>query len=607
LISSALLVISSVRPALAFTPAQETLVETSLAALTRDPFAEQPFRQLIRVSSLGGEGGLLRLVTALRAETARGDASLYAILGRLELELGQPRAAAADYEHALSLATQPRLVRSLAQALDQLGSSEAAIRGFERVLSTYTDQIKPEELKDIKLRLCVLYFKAYAKLPKQAGKASACFAEVKHRYPADQNLRRQIIDALIGGKAYREALAELAELEALVATASHASVDKGTRASRVALMQRRASLDQALGDWHAAGATLMDAFILVSKDPEEPDDRELKSRDRPLLADELVRLYQTNHALPRLLTETQALEKKAPAGAALVGAVYLAMAKAEPKNALKHRLEAVAAYERALADHRRESKAGDAQEGDRYLLKQIVAAAPASPERLRSLEALVALSPNEPWFQLDLVRSLVEAGRTRDALSRADRLRAGFDDVPTVLAELGRYLLGKKIYAAALPCFQRALELEPDEPDLQLAVGDTLLGLDRKTDAARSFWKLLGPRPGISDYRALIEVLRTRKLKDEVTRAYQEGAKLGGAGPNAKPEAKNDKGAQHKRLAFRLDYAAWLRSLDSLDVAEAECKAVRDEAQNAGDSFLRETANYELKQIADRRRSLNAR
>jgi tetratricopeptide (TPR) repeat protein len=93
---------------------------------------------------------------------------------------------------------------------------------------------------------------------------------------------------------------------------------------------------------------------------------------------------------------------------------------------------------------------------------------------------------------------------------------------------LGYVELARKDPRAALPHFDRALELAADHPDVSalLGRGESLLALNRESDAQAAFTAALAADPTLSELAQRIEVLKFRNVERGVARA-REAARAG--------------------------------------------------------------------------------
>ena len=96
-------------------------------------------------------------------------------------------------------------------------------------------------------------------------------------------------------------------------------------------------------------------------------------------------------------------------------------------------------------------------------------------------------------------------------LSRAIRS----DGKPLYLRSLGTVLLKQGRHAEALQIIDRAVQLQPDEPDLWRNRGDALVGLDRPQDAIPSYQRVLGLNPHHFDAAYKLALLLHQAGRDE--------------------------------------------------------------------------------------------
>ena len=93
---------------------------------------------------------------------------------------------------------------------------------------------------------------------------------------------------------------------------------------------------------------------------------------------------------------------------------------------------------------------------------------------------------------------------------------------------LGYVELARKDAKAALPHFDRALELAADQPDVSALVGrgESLLALNRESEALTAFTAALAADPTLTDLAQRIEVLKFRNVEQDISRA-REAARAG--------------------------------------------------------------------------------
>jgi tetratricopeptide (TPR) repeat protein len=513
----------------ALRPGDRAIVETALAALAADPFADAPFAELARVYESGP--GLVALSGELQKRPPRAATAI--VLGRVELRRGRRSDAARELRRALdpplgqSLGAQ--LARRLALLLDQVGDPEGAIRAYTLGL----DGAGPVEARGLRLRLGALYLGAG-----KVAEARAAWDVAKKSAPGDQALRRRIAEALAARGFFREAIAELAEIEPLIA---------GQPAAHLEVLRREADFARRSGDPRLAGKLLIDAFLVAA------------SASQERLEDELSRTLRARYpgkeadTLRRLVEERVARE---PLAGALLGDLLVA----------RDRPRAVAAYRRVLA----------VRAGDRYVLRQL-ATLGHGDERIRDLEELVHLEPTDAKLAGELLVALFDAKRESDALACARAIRARFPDNPVVLFDLGDLLSRYHQAAEALPVYERVVALDGARPEYLVALGDTLRALGRKADAIQAYFRLVGPAAGTASYLRLVKILDERSEPAEAKRAFRA----------AVDKAPDD-------VSLRRNFAEWLTRAGSLTEARDEWQRVRDQSK---DPFVKAQAAHALDKI----------
>jgi tetratricopeptide (TPR) repeat protein len=86
---------------------------------------------------------------------------------------------------------------------------------------------------------------------------------------------------------------------------------------------------------------------------------------------------------------------------------------------------------------------------------------------------------------------------------------------------LGYVELAQKDAKAALPHFDRALETERNDVPALLGRAQSLITLNRESDALAAFEAALAADPSLSDVRRRVEVLRFRSVEQNIARARQ--------------------------------------------------------------------------------------
>ncbi|HKB09988.1 MAG TPA: tetratricopeptide repeat protein [Vicinamibacterales bacterium] len=156
-----------------------------------------------------------------------------------------------------------------------------------------------------------------------------------------------------------------------------------------------------------------------------------------------------------------------------------------------------------------------------------VVTSPRFPEFIKPLvpEALIAtpaaVYQSRGW-------AFLQSGDVRTAeheFSTALKLAPTFYPAET---SLGYVELARKDPKAALPHFDRALELAPEHVDVSALVGrgDSLLGVNREADAVTAFSAAVAADPSLTDLGARIEVLKFRSVEQGIARA-REAARSG--------------------------------------------------------------------------------
>jgi Flp pilus assembly protein TadD len=515
-------------------PADQASVETLLLALGSDPFAEQPLDELTRIYGRGpGPTALLQLCRD-RSAAAPKEPRWLIVIGRLELARGRRAEGLQAIERAAQVEHAPANLVRLARLLDENGARPAAIAAYRASLSGAS----PGERRQVLLRLGALQAASG-----QAKEAKATWDEARRLAPKDAALRREIAEALVGVKAYRLALDELHDSEPLLA---------GDAAALVVVQRREADLARRAGDRARAGRDLGRAFLTAQSAGATALEAEL--------ARDLLRLYEVRpghaHPPPELRDLVAKLEAEQPGAAAL---------RAELLAASGDRAGAAGAFRLAIG----------ARPTDAYLLRRLTALE-EGPARIRDLRALFAAQPADGSVGLELVGALLDEKDPRGAVEIGRVLATRFAGNPLLLGELARALSRAGLQADALPLWERAATLAPDDPDISIAWGDALRSSGRDTEA-RAAYQRLARDGSVVSARQLIGVLDRRHLAGDTRRAYEDAL------------ARHGDDEQLRR-----DYARWLAANGLAKESIAEWRRL---AGSSRDPLLHDFAAREVERL----------
>jgi tetratricopeptide (TPR) repeat protein len=523
-------------PLLAQPSADQASAHTALEALALDPFADRPLSELETLFKRGP--GLAALRTELETRSRRLGGAEMIVLGRFDVLHGRRADGLKSLGAAVTLTHDPVVLRKLARILDDNGARVDAIRAYAGGLAGAS----PLERRGLELRLGALYL-----AEGKSKEALATWEDAKRGAPTDQALRRQIAEALASRGLVKEAIAELRQIEPLLANEPQALI---------ALERREADFARRIGDRNLTTDALLRAYLASLK---------LKRNTvRAELTLDLLRWFGADHHGPdrqknlkQLYQLAQRAEAQEPAAAGLEGDVLAA---------LDNRPAAVAAFHRALS----------ASPGDPYVLFRLCALEEGAA-RLASLEKLFDIDRNDATVAIQLIAALLDATQPQRAVERARLVATRFADSPFVLAEAAQLLAKHGQHTEAVGLYERILRLEPDQPDMIIAYGDQLRVVGRTADAERAYFRLVARDRSLTSYRALIQVLSQRDLATELKRAYREALLQS---PEAHP--------------VRRDYARWLSSQGAFDEAIGEWKVIQ---AKTNDPFLRDFSVREIKRI----------
>ncbi len=128
----------------------------------------------------------------------------------------------------------------------------------------------------------------------------------------------------------------------------------------------------------------------------------------------------------------------------------------------------------------------------------------------------------------DAFARVVEAldEKAANKLSQADQRRILGGEEAEAYQEFGLTFLQAKRYELAIKAFERGLDYEPDDPQLPLLLGRTLLKVNKGEEALAQVERFLKRQPHeLEGYELLAEVLTALKREDEITPRLEDAAK----------------------------------------------------------------------------------
>lgn len=148
--------------------------------------------------------------------------------------------------------------------------------------------------------------------------------------------------------------------------------------------------------------------------------------------------------------------------------------------------------------------------------------------------------------------------KAANGLSQADQRRILGGDEAAAYQEFGLVFLQAKRYDLAIKAFERGLDYEPDDPQLPLLLGDTLLRVNKGEQALAQVERFLKRQPqGIEGYELLAKILTALKRENEITPKLEESAKT-----------------DSKNIALQYALADRYREIGQVDRAEAMYKSL---------------------------------
>jgi len=151
----------------------------------------------------------------------------------------------------------------------------------------------------------------------------------------------------------------------------------------------------------------------------------------------------------------------------------------------------------------------------------------AAQESLDGAQMNATREPNNPQYQWDLGRSLVEAGRPAEALAPLQAAVQGLPRHARAHDFLGRVLFAAGRREEALAQFQQAATLDPGDELLPYDLGKVLAELGRIPEAVKAFQQALAVNPdyGLAYAGLGVALLRAGKTQEAV-QAFQRSVVL---------------------------------------------------------------------------------
>lgn len=132
---------------------------------------------------------------------------------------------------------------------------------------------------------------------------------------------------------------------------------------------------------------------------------------------------------------------------------------------------------------------------DRSAIPVVAGSTPFGTDNgLPALSEAAATQPHEPVAQLGLIRGLIDAGDTPAALARAQALAKRMPGAPAAHIAVGDTLMAMDRYGDAADAYRRAADIRFDEPTMLRAV-DALDHADRREEAANVLALFLSQNP----------------------------------------------------------------------------------------------------------------
>ena len=157
-----------------------------------------------------------------------------------------------------------------------------------------------------------------------------------------------------------------------------------------------------------------------------------------------------------------------------------------------------------------------------FAVAQTLAQEGSYRQALRAFEEVIVLIPDEPYVRLEFAEFLARLSRWHDAAEQAGVALELAPDNVSVLRLVGRVELNRSesdsgAMDRARQAFERVIELEPEDRETVLSLGQIYLSLGRASDAADLFLdlneRLAGDRTAIS---FLIEALQRSNRDSEL-------------------------------------------------------------------------------------------
>jgi tetratricopeptide (TPR) repeat protein len=433
------------------------------------------------------DGNLDALLADLRAraEAAPPSAAAALLLGELLRQEGRVEEALARLDDAARLAPRdPAARRALGELHRQLDHADLAASNLTDALELTRDRSAQADI----LRALV----ALAVARGDVAAARAQQTRLVALFPGSAAVRRELADALMTARQFREAVTEFEGLARSLA-GDHRVLPAALR--DLGRAQLRA------GDAEAATATLRRALRIVGGD----------AAVRRELYDELTELFTQRNELDGWITELQQREPPSHERWMLLGRLLAARGRTD---------DAIAATRRAVA-----LRPNDID--GHIALIQLLTQAARLDELLAARRRLVAAAPRSPQYVIDLADDLTRAGRRPEALvalAQASARAGGDAEVHERLAQAYARLGESRLAVRETELMARAA---PDDPDALEALGERYLEQGDEARAMNTWARIReGARDRARGLASLAAVYARHDRLNEALGAYRDALAL---------------------------------------------------------------------------------
>jgi predicted Zn-dependent protease len=460
------------------------LLERAERALLERPDDEELARRLVKLAGRDGRARLReRFLARSERASASGGRAAYAPLAayaQLLAALGDPKAAAGAFEHALRVAPQSiPAITGRARALADAGDDAGALAAYDDALKI--EQRAPARRRLIDAALAILARSSEGSDKHALDKTVVLLRELARTEPDRDEIVLRLADAL-----------ERAGKPTAAAEALEARLRPGRAAAKLDFALRAARLRLAGGD--PADAPRVAAMLAALIQELPPGD----SERRRAVWTVAFAVARTRGTLPDLARELE--REPGPVEWDVLGRVRDAQGDLE--GALAATRAALAAAPRDVEIGRRVvalfDQLGNEQDGT------------------AALEELARRLPDDSQLAVDLIERHTRRGQREEAAAAFDRAITRFGHNRSALQQLATLASRSGEDRRALKTWQRLYKLDPANEIVIVGLGESQFQVGQKSEA-RATWAALRERvrPPVRGHLRLAELLLEHDLAAE--------------------------------------------------------------------------------------------